>query len=198
MIPAEFFAHRHIRGMWACRFCQTLVQEPVDPQIIDKGIPTAGLVAHTVISHFVGHLPYYRIEQINARSDVVLPRSTLASWSGRAGAELIPLFDAHRAFILGARVLHADETPVALLDPGAGKTLKAYVWAYARGAFDPVPGVIYDICISRAARHAVRSWTAGTARSPATITAATTSSSSSASASKPAAWRMPDASSTSC
>ena len=155
VIPAEFFVHRHIRGKWACRCCQTLVQEPVDPQIIDKGIPTAGLVAHTMISHFVDHLPYYRIEQINARSDVVTPRSTLASWSGKAGAELIPIFDAHRAFILGGRVLHADETPVALLDPGAGKTRKAYVWAYARGAFDPVPGVVYDFCISRAARHAV-------------------------------------------
>lgn len=155
VIPAEFFVHRHIRGKWACRCCQTLVQEPVDPQIIDKGIPTAGLVAHTLVGRFVDHLPYYRLEQINARSGVVTPRSTLASWSGEAGAALVPLFDAHRAFILGARVLHADETPVNLLDPGAGKTRKAYVWAYARGAFDPVPGVVYDFCISRAARHAV-------------------------------------------
>ena len=155
VIPAEFFVHRHIRGKWACRCCQTLVQEPVDPQIIDKGIPTAGLVAHTLVGRFIDHLPYYRLEQINARSGVVTPRSTLASWSGEAGAALVPLFDAHRAFILGARVLHADETPVNLLDPGAGKTRKAYVWAYARGAFDPVPGVVYDFCISRAARHAV-------------------------------------------
>ena len=155
VIPAEFFVHRHIRGKWACRCCQTLMQEPVDPQIIDKGVPTAGLVAHTMIGHFIDHLPYYRLEQINARSKVVTPRSTLASWSGAGGAALGPLYDAHRTFILGARVLHADETPVALLDPGAGKTRKAYVWAYARGAFDPVPGVVYDFCISRAARHAV-------------------------------------------
>ena len=88
-----------------------MAQEPVDPQIIDKGIPTAGLVAHTLVGRFVDHLPYDRLEQINARSGVVTPRSTLASWSGEAGAALVPLFDAHRAFILGARVLHADETP---------------------------------------------------------------------------------------
>jgi transposase len=42
--------------------------------------------------------------------------------------------------VLGSRVLHADETPIALLDPGRGKTRKAYMWAYARGAFDPEPG----------------------------------------------------------
>lgn len=160
VIPAEFFVHRHIRGKWACRCCAgkgegRLVQEPVDPQIVDKGVPTAGLVAHTLVGRFIDHLPYYRLEQINARSGVVTPRSTLASWSGAAGAALVPLYDAHRTFIVGSRVLHADETPVSLLEPGAGKTKKAYVWAYARGAFDPVPGVVYDFCISRAARHPV-------------------------------------------
>ena len=53
VIPAEFFVHRHIRGKWACRCCETLVQEPVDPQIIDKGVPTAGLVAHTLVGRFM-------------------------------------------------------------------------------------------------------------------------------------------------
>jgi transposase len=151
--PARFFVHRHIRGKWACKCCERLVQEPVDPQIIDSGMPTAGLVAHTMVSHFVDHLPYYRLEQINARSGVHTPRSTLAAWSGQGGAALLPLYEAHRAFVLSAPVLHADETPVNLLDPGAGKTKKAYVWAYARGAFDATPGVAYDFCLGRGAKY---------------------------------------------
>jgi hypothetical protein len=81
------------------------------------------------------------------------PRSTLAAWSGHTGAQLMPLFDAHRAFVLGSRVLHADETPISLLDPGRGKTRKAYMWAYARGAFDPEPGVVYDFCAGRAGQY---------------------------------------------
>ena len=132
IVPAEFFVHRHIRGKWACKCCQTLVQEPVAPQVIDKGMPAPGLVAHTLVSRFVDHIPYYRQETINARSGVHTPRSTLAAWSGAGGAELQPLFDAHREFVLGAQVLHADETPVNMLDPGAGKTKRAYIWAYAR------------------------------------------------------------------
>ena len=44
------------------------------------------------------------------------------------GAGLEPLYEAHKAFVLSAAVLHADETPVRMLDPGAGKTKKAYVW----------------------------------------------------------------------
>ena len=64
IVPAQFIVHRHIRGKWACKCCQRLVQEPVDPQIIDSGIPTAGLVAHTLVSRFVDHLPNYRQEEI--------------------------------------------------------------------------------------------------------------------------------------
>ena len=153
IVPAEFFVQRHVRGKWACKCCQVLVQESVAPQIIDKGMPTSGLLAHTLVSRFVDHLPYYRQEQINARAGVHTPRSTLAAWSGAAGASLQPLFDAHRAFVLGAQVLHADETPVRMLDPGAGKTAKAYVWAYARGEHDATPGVVYDFCTGRGAKY---------------------------------------------
>ena len=133
---------RQVRGKWACKCCQLLLQEPAAPQAFDNAIPTPGLQAHTVISRFVDHIPYYRQEQINARSGVHTPRSTLAAWSGHTGAQLLPLFDAHRAFVLGSRVVHADETPIGLLDPGGGKTKKAYMWAYARGAFEAEPGVV--------------------------------------------------------
>ena len=36
---------------------------------------------------------------------------------------------------------------MALLDPGAGKTRRADMWAYARSWHDAVPGVIYEFCL---------------------------------------------------
>lgn len=160
IVPAEFFVHRHIYGKWACRCCQRqgierLVQEPADAQIIDGGIAASGLVAHTLISRFVDHLPYYRQEAINARSGVHTPRSTLASQSGRAGAAMEPLYEAHKRFVLSCPVVHADETPVAMLDPGAGKTKRAYIWAYARGELDGQRGVIYEFCLGRGSQYPV-------------------------------------------
>jgi transposase len=155
IIPAKFFVHRHIYGKWACRCCQTLRQEPAEPDVVDGGIPASGLVAHTLISRFVDHLPYYRQEPINARSGVHTPRSTLASWGGAGGAKLEPLGEAQRRFILGGRVLHADETPVPMLDPGSGKTKKAYIWAWARSHHDPHQGVIYEFCLGRGAQYPV-------------------------------------------
>ena len=153
IVPAQFFVHRQIRGKWVCKCCQLLVQEPAAAQVFDNGLPTPGLQAHIVVSRFVDHLPYYRIEQINARAGVHTPRSTLAAWGGHTGAQLLPLHEAHRAFVLSSRVVHADETPISLLDPGAGKTKKAYMWAYARGAFEPEPGVVFDFCLGRGGKY---------------------------------------------
>ncbi|MFO7026422.1 IS66 family transposase [Pseudomonas aeruginosa] len=44
--PGVFTVEQHVRGKWACRQCETLIQAPVPAQVIDKGIPTAGLLAH--------------------------------------------------------------------------------------------------------------------------------------------------------
>ena len=56
------------------------------------------------------------------------PQSTLAQWVGQMGVQLQPLVDALKEELLAFPVLHADETPVAMLDPGAGKTHRAYLW----------------------------------------------------------------------
>ena len=153
IVPAQFFVQRQIRGKWACKCCQKLVQEPAAAQVFDNALPTPALQAHTVVSRFVDHLPYYRQEQINARSGVHTPRSTLASWSGQTGAQLMPLYEAQRAFVLSSAVVHADETPVALLNPTGGSAKRAYLWAYARGAFDAAPAVVYDFCEGRGGKY---------------------------------------------
>ena len=66
-----------------------------------------------------------------------------------------PLYEAHKRFVLSCPVLHADETPVAMLDPGAGKTKRAYIWAYARGELDAQRGVIYEFCLGRGSQYPV-------------------------------------------
>lgn len=60
----------------------------------------------------------------------------------------------HCAEVLGHGVVHADETPVQMLKPGTGKTHRAYLWAYAAGAFEDTKAVVYDFCESRAGENA--------------------------------------------
>lgn len=152
--PGVLTVERHIRGKWACTQCQTLIQASVPAQIIDKGIPTSGLLAQVLVAKYSDHLPLYRQETIFARSGFSIPRSTLAQWVGVCGVQLQPLVDALKDSMLKHAVVHADETPVAMLKPGNKKTHRAYLWAYAPGAFESLKAVVYDFCESRAGEHA--------------------------------------------
>jgi hypothetical protein len=55
--------------------------------------------------------------------------------------------------LLQHRILHADETPVAMLDPGAGKTHRAYLWSYCTPGLQDERLVVFDFAESRAGRH---------------------------------------------
>jgi transposase len=152
-VPAQFFVLRHIRGKYACAGCQMIQAAPMPAQIIDKGIPAPGLLAQVVIAKHDDHLPLYRQSEIYARSGVHVARSSMAQWVGICGVRLEPLAAALKEFILGHDVIHADETPVALLAPGRGKTKKAYVWVYRTTNFTAQRAVLYDFALSRSGEH---------------------------------------------
>jgi transposase len=68
---------------------------------------------------------------------------------------LQPLLDRLILHLLQGRVLHADETPVAQLDPGSEKTRRAYLWAYRSNDFELGPRIIvFDYQTSRSGKHA--------------------------------------------
>jgi transposase len=105
IVPVTYRVERHIRGKWACAHCQTLVQAPVPAHVIDKGLPTAGLIAHVVVSKLEDHVPLYRYEKISARSGCEIPRSTQAEWIGKTGVALLPLVMALKEDVFKCRVL---------------------------------------------------------------------------------------------
>jgi len=119
-------------------------------QVIDKGIPTAGLLAQVMIAKYGDHLPLYRQEKIFGRAGLAIPRSTLAQWVGTCGVQLQPLVDALREWCLNT----AWCTPVQVLMPGVKKTHRAYVWAYAPTASADIRAVVYDFSPSRSGEHA--------------------------------------------
>ena len=168
--PARFFVHRHIRPQYACRTCETVSAAPVPaaitgwPRAIDGGLAAPGLRAWVVTQKFLDHLPLYRIEQIGDRHGVPIPRSTSAEWVGQTGVAVQPLADRLADLLRQRSILHADETPVAQLDPGRGKTKRAYLWAYRSndldGNRDP-PIIVFDYQPNRSGSHAklfLRDW----------------------------------------
>ena len=117
--------HRHIYDKRVRPCCQTLKQATRALQLVEG----SALQRRTIGLHAgqprCGPLPHCRQESNNARSGVHTPRSTLAAWSGQAGAALRPMYGLHKRFVLQACVRLVDETPVALLEPSAGKSLRA-------------------------------------------------------------------------
>jgi len=131
-VPARFKVIQHIRAKFSCRACDTVVQAPAPHHAIARGRAGAGLLAHILVSKYDDHLPLYRQAEIYAREKVELETSTLSGWVGAAAAALVPLTDALAAELLASEVLHADDTPVPVLAPGAGRTKTGRLWVYVR------------------------------------------------------------------
>ena len=102
-------------------------------------------------------LPLYRQSQIFAREGIDLGRSTLTDWVGSSTALLEPLADAIGRHVLRGDAIFADDTPVKVLTPGAGKTKTARLWAYARDerpwAGDAPPAAWYQFSTDRKAER---------------------------------------------
>jgi transposase len=151
--PIRFFVRREVRPKYTCRACETVVTAPVLPAIIDRAQVAPGLLAQILVAKYAEHQPLYRQCEIYRRSGVNMARATLAEWVGVCGVALAPLVAAMKAELLTLPVLHADETPIAQLDPGAGKTKRAYLFVY-RSA-DPATDItIFDYCANRSGAHA--------------------------------------------
>ena len=131
-VPASFKVIRHVRTKLSCATCQRIVQLPAPSRPIDRGMAGPGLLAHVAVSKFADALPLYRQSQIYAREGVELDRSTLADWLGGTARLLRPLVEAIRRHVLMASKIHADDTPISVLEPGRGSTRTARLWTYVR------------------------------------------------------------------
>jgi len=131
-IPGRFVVNRIIRPRMACSCCEAICQSPLPSRPIEKGRPGPGLLAHVLVNKYADHLPLYRQSQIFGREGVDLDRSTLADWVGKSAALLEPLAKAIERHVLAGQAIFADDTPVKMLSPGAGKTKTARLWAYVR------------------------------------------------------------------
>ncbi len=129
-IPARLRVIRHIRPKLSCRDCETILQAPSPDLPITKGRPGPGLIANVVVGKYLDGLPLYRQSAILAREGIEIERATLADWIGHAAWWLTPLAGLISIHVLQAPVIHTDDTPIALLAPGHGKTRTGRLWTY--------------------------------------------------------------------
>ncbi len=146
-VPGRFEVIRHIRPAFSCRRCESMVQLPMPSLPVERGRPSAGLLAHILVSKYCDHLPLYRQAGMYAREGVDLDRAVMANWVGKSVWIAAPLVEAISDHVMAATALHGDDTPVPVLAPGAGKTKTGRLWVYLRDerpyAGRAPPAVIY-------------------------------------------------------
>ena len=157
--PAQFQVIVTIRPRYACPKGRAGVsQAPAPAHLIEAGLPTEAMLAQVIVSKYSEHLPLYRQAQVFARHGVMIERSTLADWVGRAAFHLAPIVDRMAELLKRSSKLFMDETTAPVLDPGRGKTKTGYLWALARddrpfGGADR-PGVVFRYAPGRGGVHA--------------------------------------------
>jgi len=153
MVAATMKVIEIARPKKSCRCCEKMVQVPAPSRPIPGSMAGAGLVAYILVSKFDDHLPLYRLNEIFARMGVDIPDSTLVDWCGRAMQVLRPLIERIETEIMKSDLLHADDTPIRVLDrslrdKGLGKGVKkGRIWTYVRDqrpwAGGAPPGAVY-------------------------------------------------------
>ncbi len=131
IVPVRWRVVRAVRPKYSCRVCEKIVQARAPVHAVARGKATFATLAHVVVSKFDHHLPLYRQAEMMAAQGLDIDRSTLAGWTGQAAALLDPIVSRIRDAVLQADKIHADDTPVPVLDPGRGKTATGRLWVYA-------------------------------------------------------------------
>lgn len=116
-VPSRFKVIRHVRPKLACVACEAIFQAAAPSRPIARGMAGPGLLANVLVSKYCDHIPLHRLSRIYGRDRVVIDPSTMAGWVGQSEKLFDPLLAALGRYVLAGEKVHADDTPVAVLDP---------------------------------------------------------------------------------
>ena len=155
VIPAQLQVKEHVRFKYACRHCYGCIKTANLPaQAIDKGLPSAPLLAHILVNKFVDHLPFYRQQRWFNRQRCGISRSTLWSWEKNCAIALEPLVRCLKEELVAGDHLFGDDTPMPTLEKGLKRAKIGRIWAYTRPPTTNKPALtVYEYTPDRKGEH---------------------------------------------
>jgi transposase len=129
--PGKLFVNRYVRPKYVMADNKGIIIAPIMERPLPKAIVGPGLLAQIIIDKYVDHLPLYRQMERFKREGINIPYSTISDWI-KNGCNLIdPLYEALKKLILQSNYLHADESPIKVLDKDKkGSAHRGYYWVY--------------------------------------------------------------------
>lgn len=132
--PGELYVKQYIRPKYVIPFngINTSVLTAALPgRLLEKCMAGEGLLAQILVDKYMDHLPLHRQLQRFERAGVTIAQSTINDWVKAALNQLTALYETHKTQVLSTSYLHADETPLKVLEDGSkGKSHTGYYWVY--------------------------------------------------------------------
>src|ERR1019366_2468531 len=129
-VPGKFIVNRYIRRKYIDQNGKIFMAPMID-RPIHKAIAGPGLLAQIVIDKYVDHLPLYRQQQRFARENINIPYSTITDMVTNSCKLIKGLYNVLRKEVIKSNYLHADESPIKVLDKDKkGQTHRGYFWVY--------------------------------------------------------------------
>lgn len=127
--PGKLYVNQFIRPKYVSADNMTILIAPMMDRPLPKAIAGPGLLAQIVIDKYVDHLPLHRQQQRFGREKINIPYSTITDWVSNTCKLITPLYDALQREVLASNYLHADETPIKVLDKDKKReTHRGYFW----------------------------------------------------------------------
>ena len=129
--PGELYVKQYRRPKYAKPGGEGVLIGQLPSRPLPKAMAGEGLLAQIVIDKYVDHLPLYRQMQRFERTGLKLPYSTITDWVSGTCQLITPLFEALKGCVLQSAYLHADETPIKVMDKDKkGETHRGFYWVY--------------------------------------------------------------------
>lgn len=129
--PGELFVKKYVRVKYAKPNSAGVVIGELPVRPLEKAMAGPGLLSQIIIDKYADHLPLYRQMQRFERVGLKIPYSTITDWVSATCRLILPLYEALKTEVLQSNYLHADETPIKVLDKDKkGATHRGYYWVY--------------------------------------------------------------------
>lgn len=129
--PGKLFVNKIVRPKYAKPGGEGVIIAPMIERPLPKAIAGPGLLAQVCIDKYIDHLPLHRQMERFKRDGVNIAYSTLTDMVSGTCSLILPLYESHKQQVLSCNYLHADETPIKVLDKDKkDQSHRGYFWVY--------------------------------------------------------------------
>ena len=146
--PARYEVVEYITIKYSCNKCKDKFAQALNNDVFPHTPITPSVTADVIHKKFILGSPLYRYSKVLNDEGMPISEQVLSNALLRASELLTPLYERLRYHLLNnhAQVIHADETPLQLID--VKKQKKTYIFVYTTSFWDK-PIFMYDFTGAR-------------------------------------------------